>query len=207
MPATQYLNSVTMPRRLRDNLPENTGTRYFMPGPTANTEEVSDYRAAVRRAFDFLRRADDRRYSSATKMRLLNIADGERQERPVLAIVEADYSFDELTEVKAGGVVAVYIRFDDGRVVVAVGQDHRRKGVASFLVSMESPHGRKFWVNNRNDTGMHFLLAAGLIPKLLNATGGVMFGLPYELDTEDGIEDDGSVDRYTGRSRRPLGIR
>src|SRR6478735_8761872 len=89
------------------------------------------YEGSLRTAFNFLRRQDDGRYSSRTKMRLLAAANIHEQARvtgansadalPEVMLLSKPFSFDEETEVKAGGPIGVLVCWpgENGKMLLA----------------------------------------------------------------------------------------
>src|SRR5690348_15239089 len=77
----------------------------------------------LRTAFTFFRRHADRRYSSQSLMRLLQMADMMDDEalrasdRPEMAVYSLPPSYDEETEVKTGGTLGCAVRLPNGRLM------------------------------------------------------------------------------------------
>src|SRR5688500_3914727 len=115
------------------------------------------YAMHLRNAFTFFRRhARNPGYSSGTLMRLLNAADSAEASTdrtnnlPVLTISTAPVSYDEDTEVKSGGMVGALVTWPDGKSLLAVESNSRRKGIARDIFHYHSSwsiySAMYFWV-------------------------------------------------------------
>lgn len=186
-----YLNNAVRP-----TLPSNAEVLAYSPLDGAQYEDT------LRKAFNFLRRHDDGRYSSRTKMRVLSAAERAEKLRtegatptssglPGVLSVETPFSYDEDTEVKLGGVVAVAVVWptEEGRLLLATHTEHRRNRIGQLLVEACRVLGvteLTAWVNRTNRAGQHFLLSLGFAATAINNSGGVCW---QTHEPVDGMED------------------
>lgn len=152
---------------------------------------------ALAQAFPFFRRHADGRYSSQTLMRLARVHDQAIERRiedralPLIAVAQEPVTYDEMTEQKLGGIVAMAVMFHelDGRTILAVRQTHRRRGIGTLLLRLirqnKLPH---LWVARGNTAGQHFLIANSMFPTQLGTTGTIRYAAPIDQE----VEDDGS---------------
>jgi hypothetical protein len=182
-------------RGLADRIHADGEVNLRMLGP-----ENAEYGGNLRMAFSFLRMHADRRYSDSSLMRLSRAADAYEYEQcrdplrlPIVIVVEAPSSYDELTEVKHGGVLGVTVAWqgDDPKAVIAVHREVRRRGIATTMVEAlgRVVWNAAFWVGQRNTPGQQFLLSTGRFPVQLNSRGALQFAV--EVNTDDGAEDVG----------------
>lgn len=126
----------------------------------------------------------------------------EDEEAPILLTIGKPFAFNELTEVKEGGPVAmaVYFPAENGRLLLAVHPDHRRKGFGRVLAKLAHFGGGAVtaWVNQRNTEGQQFLLSIGLTPTSMNSSGGICYTAGV---TDEGGEEDAPF-ALAGRARR-----
>lgn len=189
---------VRMAHRVGASLPG--GSELFGLGPG----DGAAYEDALRQAFQFMRRNDGGRYSSVAKMRVLRAAEDAEGFRtrgfheatlPGLVGVRSPYRFDEDTEVKSGGMVAVAVVWphENGKVMLAVHPTARRTGMARLLIKalgmLCGVHTLTAWVNKGNVGGQHFLLSQGFAPTSFNNQGGVAWTFSNEAQSADGVED------------------
>lgn len=175
----------------RCNLPEGVAAAIAQPGQPGYTERL-------RQAFHFLRQNDDLRYSSSTKMRLLTTADqldaGRGVEAPLVLVLERPFTFDPDTEVKSGGLLGVAVVWPgSNKLVMAVHRMFRRARIGATMLSLLNFPGCQYsmttWVNRRNTTGQHFLLATGWSVSTLNSSGGMCWTRGIDNADGDGVED------------------
>jgi len=178
------------------------------------------YEEALRTAFNFLRKHDDGKYSSRTKMRVLDAAtnaefrrtSGQAPAGPGVVVIETPFAYDEDTEVKSGGVLGVLVCWpdEDNKVVLAVNKLHRRQHIGRLLMVATRPSGvydYTAWVHTTNTPAQHFLLSRGAGPIAFNAAGGVCWQTPGFIASdgaEDGIDPMESSRARRARLRSPL---
>ena len=156
--------------------------RWLEPGDAGYTQALSQ-------AFPFLRRNADGRYSDTTLMKLTRAVDNidGAGDLPTIVIAEMPYSYDELTEVKSGGIAAMAVTYQSGKTLLAVHRNLRRRGLGRCMTSMVggySPTAPHYWVGGSNAVGQQFLVASGLRPTAINSRGAVRYGTDYG-DEED----------------------
>jgi len=151
---------------------------YTVSYPTAAT-----YGQAIAGAFSFFRAHSEGRYSGTSMMRLVRASE-QRNDNPdacpVIVSAHLPYSYDEDTECKVGGVVAMLVVWpqEQGRMMLAVHRDRRRQKIATALVRYHTRHhGNELatWVGNRNFAGQSLLLSCDLFPTGMNSSGAVRY--------------------------------
>jgi GNAT superfamily N-acetyltransferase len=191
MPETlnlQYLNNFNIQ-------PSTVGERYRsrliqsgQPVPTVVLYEESDfssiaYQSTLGQAFNFMRRNSAGRYSSSALMRVQrahdDLQDGMVSRLPCLLVAERAAGYDELTEIKSGGILGMAVAWPD-RTLLAVQPAARRQGLGSVLVAAVTgfiPEASRFWVARTNREGQQFLLRQGLVPQSMNNRGAIAFAI------------------------------
>ena len=162
----------------------------------------SSYETNLRLAHDFIRRNGDRRYSRRTLNGILRAADQAEMMRvhgvdttenfPALFTLGCPVSYDEETEVKAGGMVGVGVLFDDddGKFVLATVPGYRRRGIGRLLVNIARAGvsgAISVHVSQHNHTGQQFLSACQFFPVSITSAGTVCYAstLPMPEGQED----------------------
>lgn len=130
-------------------------------------------------AFDFLQRNADGRYTDRTLMAISRwgfrcdeaLREGRRIESPAPWVfsIHKEVSYDEDTEVKSGGTMALAVTIPaewGNRLVMAVHPDVRRQGYGRRLLSQACDYvsGIHAYVGNANLVGQQFLLTVGMMP-------------------------------------------
>lgn len=175
---------------------------------------------ALRQAFSFIRANDDRRYSASVKMSLLTHADNmeafdfEANEDstvrfPLVLTVGTPYTYDEDTEVKMGGLLAVGVVLPDHRVLFCVNRNNRRTGIGRFLFGRlyrsQLDGNLSFWIHQENRDGQMFALSQGLMPWQVNRSGAVLYRANAQPEPEDDavpFMDDEEIERRLRRTPR-----
>jgi hypothetical protein len=195
----------------------------------------SEYESALNTAFQFLRRHDDGRYSSRTKMRVLNAAtaaenfrvaggNGDVSGMPGVIIARKPFTYDENTEVKTGGPIGALVVWpsespDQGRMLLAVAPHARRVKfgtLLNYIAKQMGAYSMMAWVHRDNTPGQQFLLSCGYRVERINQAGGVAYltgnNVAVEDEgTEDGIDPLDLIDprqqRNVNRQRERLQMR
>lgn len=168
--------------------------RFAYPG-------YAEYGQWLRSAFGFFRRHGGGRYTDATLMQLVRAADKyegalrngaefdavhEDTDLPVLVVADRPYSYDEDTEVKTGGMVGLAVCWPErqGKTLVAVQADYRRKHIGSLLLTQVRSLVRdaSLWVGQQNVIGQKFLLANNLVPVGFSSGMAIRYGTMYETE-------------------------
>lgn len=153
-------------------------------------------------AFDFLQRHAQGRYSDRTLMSVsrwsftsAEMVEGRRQSPDRIAAsvhsIGKEVTYDEETEVKHGGTVAMAVCLPSeygAKVVIATAPDCRRQGYGRRIlqrIQSTVPYAHA-WVGNTNIAGMQFLLDAGMRPLSMNRRQAVLFGLE-DMPDEEGV--------------------
>lgn len=188
----------------------------------ASRDDGAQVAGELRRAFAFLRRHGDRRYSASSLMRLLTFADrldgaaasGEQVsdvDRPKVIVAEVPFSFDEETEVKSGGVLAIAVVLPDGRMMLAVHEGKRRiklgTAIYGFITNYVYPYPVA-WVHQANTQGQMFLLSVELQPWQMNSGGALAFcARPPVPEESDAVAycDDSDIEMQMARQGRAPG--
>lgn len=160
--------------------------------------EDDEYPAALRAAYDFLRR--NGRYTNRTLSEILSqaeILDGHRAGAvPDTALYRLSFpsEYDEETEVKYGGMAGIAVVLTpENKLLLAVHRQRRRGKLGTLLMDAVNGRHRHFsaWVSGQNLDGQQFLLSYGLFPVSMNGMGAVCYsrhdGDPVEIP--DGDED------------------
>lgn len=183
-----------------------------IPTPTLTVAYAGETEAtaAFRRAFEFFQRHGEGRYSDRTLMSINRWAQRSEELRssspftippadegrlPGVHMLASESSYDEVTEVKAGGVCAVAVTLpagegDGSRLVLAVAPESRRKGFGATLFrSAISYEGRSLhsWVGQGNVDGIKFLLDMGMFPQEMNRNNAICFGFRARNREQDGV--------------------
>lgn len=159
-----------------------------------------EYAPVISQAFTFFRRNADGRYSDRTIMQigrtvdiLNDISRRPELERnltlPQLVIADSEFSYDEETEVKQGGMFGVLLNFDGQKAIIAVHKDHRRKGLGTLMMAKlrRSAMMNPMWVHRTNSGGQAFLLSNGYTPTAINFGGSMRF------EYGDSVVEDGDL--------------
>lgn len=152
-------------------------------------------------AFEFLQRHGESRYSDRTLMSINRLAassaailDGSAPyaDRPArVFICGSEVTYDEETEVKRGGTlaVAVCLPVEQGfKVVMATAPEARRQRLATSLMDMvrRGTRGSTCWVGQNNIEGQQFLLSVGMFPLAMNNRNAVLYGW-RQLEEDEGV--------------------
>jgi GNAT superfamily N-acetyltransferase len=154
------------------------------------------YGTHLGKAFTFFRRHADGKYTDRTMMTLVNNmdtfvafrGDGERLATvsPLLVVAETPFSYDEVSEVKSGGVMGMgVIDPRTRRMMIAVHKDARRQGIGSQIyvqARRNLANGIVMWAGRRNTIGQHFCLSVGLFATALNSQGAIRFSMEDDED-------------------------
>lgn len=188
----------------------------FRPG-SLGPEEFPELARSLRTAFAFLRAHGDRRYSPASLMKLLSYADAIDsaalsptlpQDLPSVVIAELNYTYDEDTEVKSGGVLGVGVLLPDGRLMMAVNNNKRRAFIGTGILQFVRSYfdgGPAVWCHRSNVVGAQFCLSRGLMPWAIREGGAVQYceEMPTTSDSEAvGYADDNIVESLLRVQRR-----
>lgn len=152
-----------------------------------NTEPV--YSQYVRQLFPFFRRNAEGKYTDRTMLTIANYSDAfiryngdERilnEVTPLIVVAESPFSYDEVSEVKKGGLVGIgLITPNDNRMLIAVHRDMRRNKIGTNVYIRGRNHISKnpiLWAGRRNAVGQHFALSLGLVATALNAAGAIRY--------------------------------
>ncbi len=155
-----------------------------------------NYGQHLGRAFTFFRRHADGKYTDRTMMSLVNYSDTfasyhRDPERlatsvPLLIVAEAPFAYDEVTEVKSGGVMGMAVVDPRSRrMMIAVHGNARREGIGSQLylsARRNTPNGVVLWAGRKNTIGQHFCLSVGLVATALNSQGAIRFSMEDDED-------------------------
>lgn len=143
----------------------------------------------LREAFNFFRLNADRRYSARSLMSLQNAADAmdsamaERRlvATPIVVKAYVPFEYDEDTEVKKGGTLAMGVLFpnENGRVMLAVAEPARRQHLGRTVMQALRDHDyhAKAWVHRENTTAQMFLLSVGFMPVTFNSQGAIQYAM------------------------------
>lgn len=153
-------------------------------------------------AFDFLQRHAQGRYSDRTLMSVsrwsftsAEILEGRGQPSPgsraAAYSIAKEVTYDEDTEVKHGGTVAMAVALPaewGAKVVIATAPNCRRQGFGTRIlahITAYTPYAHA-WVGNGNIAGMQFLLNCGMRPLSMNRRQAVLFGVE-DMPDEEGV--------------------
>lgn len=168
----------------------------------------------LRAAFAFFRQHADRRYSSRTLLKLMDTADlmENNPQIPVgvhVVTASVPFHYDEETEVKSGGVLGVGVMLPDRRMLIAVREAARRRGIGtqmySALENMSYPATGVLWLSQHNVAGQHFALSLGVLPQEMRSNGAIAYArgpLMDEVADVDRLVDEVRLRPRT--SRAPL---
>lgn len=152
-------------------------------------------------AFDFLQRNAEGRYSDRTLMtisrwsaRSENIYAGTSDfdgPAPWVFAAAKEVTYDEDTEVKSGGTVALAVLLPaewGAKLVMAVHPDARRQGHGRRLMMHARDYlsGIHAWVGNSNVVGQQFLLSTGMVPTSMNGRGSLLYSFG-DMPEGDGV--------------------
>lgn len=156
---------------------------------------------AFQAAFDFLQRNANGRYSDRSLMAISRwgfysseMLDGERRSpspTPCVFSLSREVTYDEDTEVKTGGTVAMAVTLPGGesgsKLIIATAPDARRRGYASRLLTAAQviPYLHA-WVGQMNIVGQQFLLATGMHPIAMNRRQALMYAYD-EMPEDEGV--------------------
>lgn len=153
--------------------------------------ECADYASVLRQTFAFFRTHGDRRYSDHTLMRLARAADavdygesGGSRHWPEVIVTSVPFEFNEETETKTGGVLAMLVHLGDGRCILAVNRTSRRRRLGAMMMRLV-PYVTPtpvFWVHQQNTTAQSFLLSAEYFPSAINSQGAIRYAGTVEQD-------------------------
>lgn len=194
-PAAIRVDSYTVNAHLagRFDVADMPTVRFAYPG-------YAEYGQWLRSAFGFFRRHGSGRYTDATLMQLVRAADKyegalrngadfdatQDTDLPVLVVADRPYSYDEDTEVKTGGMVAMAVAWPErqGKTLIAVVADDRRKHIGSLLLTQVRSQVRdaSLWVGQQNVVGQKFLLANNLVPVGFSSGMAIRYGTIYETE-------------------------
>lgn len=157
--------------------------------------EYGELAGELRRAFAFLRKHGDRRYSASSLMKLLTYADrldgGDVQPNdcPKVIVAEVPFGFDEETEVKSGGPIAIAVVLPDSRMMLAVHGEKRRIRLGKCMYSYANYALNvrpTVWIHQDNTDAQKFALALGMKPWRMNDSGALAFAqeAPREEESE-----------------------
>lgn len=163
---------------------------------SAHTFNNPSYGNHLSKAFTFFRRHADGKYTDRTMMSLVNYADmfnayrGDTERlaatTPLLVVAESPFSYDEVSEVKTGGVMGMaVIDPRTRRTMIAVHGNARREGIGSQLYTTARrnfPNGIVLWAGRKNAIGQHFALSVGLVATALNSQGAIRFSMEDDED-------------------------
>lgn len=164
----RYLDSAT------GDLPEGTEVEVHSTMWT----DPNAYRQAAATARSMLSRFAEGAYSTATLDAVSNVDPQYVSESPVLIVVSAPMQYDDETECKTGGPLAVAVAWRE-RIALAVSRSYRRRGLGKTLVrqSLQFAPGGGLWVAARNVDAQHFLLETGLRPVAIGSRGVLRYAL------------------------------
>lgn len=152
-------------------------------------------------AFDFLQRNAEGRYSDRTLMAISRwssrsedmLLDGVTPNGPMPWVFSLgkEVTYDEETEVKSGGTVALAVTLPaewGAKFVMAVHPDARRHGYGSRLINHAQDYvsGLHSWVGNTNIAGQQFLLSIGMTPTSMNGRGALLYSYG-DIPESDGV--------------------
>lgn len=179
----------------------------------------NNYRSALEQAFPFFRRFSQGRYSSQSLMRLARAVDeydgygSSAGNLPLFLIASTPFSYDEETEVKSGGTLAMlaYWPSQDGRTMLAIAPPHRGKRLGTSMVACLRDYINSevtLWVGRTNTLGHRLALTSGLFPTAISPSGAVRYATAMlDADGDGGGEEDyNAVARPARRPRRPASV-
>lgn len=160
--------------------------------------------SATNLAFSFLRGNAEGRYSDRTLMTINRMADRATAYQrdpaatyldgilPMAFIIDKEASYDEDTEVKHGGAIAVAVTLPSesgSRIVLAVNRNRRREGWGRKLMTLVVDYVSNpiSWVGTGNVVGQHFLLEAGMRPRAMNSNGTSMLYSFGSIPESEGV--------------------
>jgi hypothetical protein len=109
---------------------------------------------------------------------------------PIIYTLEEPVSYDEDTEVKTGGAVAMAVVWPENefKLMLCVQREHRHEGHGKALLRniIGSNDYITTWVSRSNTSGQMLLLKCGLLPTAMNSAGALRYCTPYyPADGED----------------------
>lgn len=156
---------------------------------------------ALHAAFDFLQRNAEGRYSDRTLMAISRwsgraesiVSGGVDSDGPLPWVfsLSKEVAYDEDTEVKSGGTVALAVTLPaewGAKLVMAVHPDGRRQGYGTRLMYHVKDYvsGVHAWVGNTNIVGQQFLLSIGMSPSSMNGRGALLYSFG-DIPESDGV--------------------
>ena len=167
------------------------------------TYDNARYTQYIGQAFGFFRRHSEGRYSDATLMRLARAVDlanyggeSDKSALPYLVVAQVPTSYDELTEVKTGGIVGMAALWPnmENRLILCTARRARRAGYAKALLRIVQWNwggSIHTWVGQGNLAGQSFLAGQGLYPTVIAPSGAIRYGTSaLDADEEQGFRDD-----------------
>lgn len=195
----------------------------FVGGYPGDVEDHALIGQHLRQAFAFFRVHADRRYSASSLLKLLQEADRIDNARnqgivatdlPYTLSVNLPYEYDEETEVKSGGTLAMAVIFPGGRTMLAVNGGMRRNKLGASCVGFIDAYfgmDTQLWIHQQNIPGQQFALSRQMLPREVNRTGAVLYARharteePCEAVAEEYPEVIDDLARRHNRSqRRPM---
>lgn len=147
-------------------------TRIFATTPTD-----PDYGQLITSAYQFFSLHSDGKYTPAS---LSELAVGREEfalnnltwRYPIIQAYETPWAFDEETEVKTGGKIAMLVEWTGRKAMIAVHRDMRRQQIGTRLLRYsDAPH----WVGRGNSGGQIFLLNNCYVVTAMNSRGAIRY--------------------------------
>lgn len=143
-------------------------------------QDGPSYSPALRNAYEFFRRNANGRYSPGTLVAISRswdaLCSGETDALPHIVTAESPFTYDNLTEVKTGGVLGMMITWPE-KAILAVSRDTRRTGIGTSMFNemLYQQATLNAWVGRENTVGHHFCLSRGMFPTAMNGQGAVRY--------------------------------